>query len=52
VERTTGRTGPARGRHASETAWLAYARQFGIDVPAGADRGQIVALLEDDGHIQ
>jgi hypothetical protein len=43
---------PRSGKGATTAAWLAYARQFGIDVPAGADRGQIVALLEDDGHIQ
>jgi hypothetical protein len=43
---------PRSGRGASAAAWRAYAEQFDVDVPSGASRDDIIALLEDDGHIQ
>lgn len=43
---------PRSGKGATETAWRAYAAQFGVDVPASADRGDIIAQLRDDGRIQ
>lgn len=43
---------PRSGKGATTAAWRAYAEQFDVDVPADADRGDIIALLKDDGHIQ
>lgn len=43
---------PRSGKGASTAAWRAYAEQFDVDVPADADRGDIIALLKNDGHIQ
>lgn len=43
---------PRSGRGATTAAWRAYAAQFHVDVPAEADRGDIIALLKDDGYIQ
>jgi hypothetical protein len=43
---------PRSGKGATTAAWRTYAQQFDVDVPAEADRGDIIALLKDDGHIQ
>lgn len=43
---------PRSGRGATTAAWRAYAAQFDVEVPAEADRGDIIALLKDDGYIQ
>lgn len=43
---------PRSGKGATEAAWRAYAGQFSVELPADADRGDIIARLRDDGHIQ
>lgn len=44
---------PARsGRGSSESAWRAYAAQFDVEIPEGADRGDIIALLKSRGFIR
>lgn len=43
---------PRAGRGATTNAWRTFAEQYGVEVPAGADRSDIIALLKDDGHIQ
>jgi hypothetical protein len=43
---------PRSGKGSSETAWRAYAAQFGVEVPASSDRNAIIAQLKDDGYIR
>ena len=43
---------PRSGKGATTAAWRAYAEQFGVQVDEDADRGDIIAQLKDDGHIQ
>lgn len=43
---------PRSGRGSSEAAWRAYADQLGVDVSDLDERGDIIARLKADGHIQ
>jgi TPR repeat protein len=38
---------PRTGRGSSTAAWRTYAERLGIDVPAGAKRGDIIALVDE-----
>lgn len=40
---------PKSGKGSGEAAWRAYAAQHGVDVPAGTDRGDIIAALDAAG---
>lgn len=43
---------PRSGKGATTAAWRAYAAQFGVQVDDTDERGDIIARLKDDGHIQ
>lgn len=43
---------PRSGKGATTGAWRAYAEQFDVEVDEDADRGDIIARLKNDGHIQ
>jgi hypothetical protein len=43
---------PRSGKGATTAAWRAYAEQLGVQVDEDAERGDIIAALKDDGHIQ
>lgn len=43
---------PRSGRGASEAAWRQYAQSYGVPLPEGAERAQIIAACKDAGLIQ
>lgn len=38
---------PRSGKGATEVAWRQYAQGYGVEVPAGADRAEIIAACKD-----
>jgi hypothetical protein len=43
---------PRSGKGASEAAWRQYAQSYGVQVPEGADRADIIAACKDAGLIK
>jgi hypothetical protein len=43
---------PRSGKGATEAAWRQYAEGYGVEVPEGADRAEIIAACKDAGLIQ